>query len=459
MLESGTAATYLPESMIIGVGPDLQIFAPDQSAISFPTGMALGYFFHEYVHYLHNISTASGIAVFANTLELWRCFRLTMEAAGHSAGSAGLAPDQKAHLADLLAYLTAVRWRHDPELNHILSPHSVTIHSFVSRVDASGGNGALHTTLVCEAEIFDQGGQVEPQTITIGTLELLEQAAWLLEKRLVEAVAPLEAREPPKIFPYRIVEAVARFAVPGIDENGVLACVLAALQSSDAVDGLLQVLSIAAGAIEEGRDPVDALRRCAEMVIERNSGTLEMLLASLEREFNGNGVMARAIRNIIGAALLALAARAKDPFFELAIVADLGSRAKSIEDILRSIPSCAVLQKNPGSVDYIQRDFLLSFLPLKDVHGFDPEDGLRIVHAIFHYIGRHRRLRDLVETEHASSDKCPFYTSCNLPLRIKDRAVCKTEPWKSADWPEWDNAACWYATGVRITRPPPLTAA
>ena len=116
MVETGKIASYLPKSMVICVGPDLQIFDEHKSEISIPTATAFGYFFHEYVHYLHNISTVSGIAAFINTMELWRCFRLTMKPGGHSAGSAAFSPDQKSHLGGVLLYLRAARRRHDPSL-------------------------------------------------------------------------------------------------------------------------------------------------------------------------------------------------------------------------------------------------------------------------------------------------------------------------------------------------------
>lgn len=38
--------------------------------------------------------------------------------------------------------------------------------------------------------------------------------------------------------------------------------------------------------------------------------------------------------------------------------------------------------------------------------------------------------------------------------RQTDPSICKATPWKSVDWCGWDGAACWYATGIRITRPP-----
>jgi hypothetical protein len=447
-------ATYLPEAMIIGIGPELRIVDENGKIIEFPTATSFGYFFHEYSHYLHNISTASGIAAFINTLELWRNFRLTMSRDGHSSGSAGFPPDRKTHLADLLSYLRAARQRHEPVLKVIQSPDSLTIHSFQPQTDAARGEATLHTILACEAEIADQGGQSERQTVLIGTLEILEGAAWLLEKQLVRTINPHEVQVQPPVFPYRVVVAAAQFAAPGIDEDGILACMLTALQSSDAPDGLVQVLAIARAAIKDESDPVTVLRAEASRVLETNSGRIKAALASLDAEFHGQGVMAGAIRKIIGAANTGFEARLTNPFFELEMVKNLASSAESITDVLRHIPSCAVLQKNAGPDDKVCRDFLLSFVPETNEHGRDPEQGLRVIHSIFNYLARHRRCADFANTKEARRGMCPFYRCCNLPLRLTTPSICKATPWESADWPSREGDTCWYGTAVRICRVP-----
>lgn len=166
--------------------------------------------------------------------------------------------------------------------------------------------------------------------------------------------------------------------------------------------------------------------------------------------------MAVTIRQIIDTARLGFTKRRVDPFFELQIIQKLGDRSVSIDAVLREMP-CAVLQRNNGCPDQIGRDLLLSFRPEAEAATPtpDPESGLRVLHSIFDYINRHRRPDDLVSSDEARKGPCPFYTCCALGLRQCQPAVCKETPWEAADWPGWGEKAgrCWYATGVRITRP------
>jgi hypothetical protein len=448
-------ASYLPESMLIKIGPDLIIFDPDAPGI-FPTAFAFGFFFHEYAHFLHNISTVSGVAVVINTIELWRCFRQTIDAAGNCGGSGSDDAARKNHLQTLISYLSAARQNHRPLLKTIASPVSVTITSVTERSDVQGTNQEILSVLECDAIVSDQGGQTENSTIRIGTLELLESAAWLLEKRMVTAINPQETISPPPVFPYHIVEALADYAAPGLEEEGVLACVLAALQSSDAPQALKEILEIARQAVQSGHDPVTALRQSTLHALNQGADQLEQVFGALEAEFSNDGVLARAIRRIISAARQGFELRRVDPFFELRIIENIGSRSWSLKNVIRQIPSCAVLQIRPDDENHIGRDILSSFLPNADEYGQDPEAGLRVVHSVFDYVGRHRTKEGLTTTQQAQRGSCPFYTCCDLSLRKKEPDVCRNTPWKSADWPDWDRAgsACCYGTAVRITRPP-----
>lgn len=454
---SKAVAAYLPESMLIRIGPDLRILNAQGMPEPFPTAQAFGWFFHEYAHYLHNISTASGIAAFINTLELWRCFRVTVDLAAYSADSYAFAPKDKDHLARLLAYLDAARRNHKPKLRMIHTPVLLTVSSYLTEVDVEGADGQpLLTTVVCQSEVRDQGGQTEQVTSRLGTLELLEGAAWLLEKRMVEAVNANETAQSPPIFPYRVAEALAARAVPGLPEEAVLACILASLQSSDAPAAFVEVLGIAGEALSDRKDPVAVLRERARAVAVQNEEQLERTFASLEAEFNGNGVMATAVRRIVGAARTSCAARRDDPFFEVDTIRILGSGNETVDQVLQRMPSCAIMQHNYGSFDAIGRDYLLSFLPISTPVEGDPESGLRIIHSLFDYVNRHRKPIHLASTGNAARGACPFYTCCSLALRQTEPEVCRRTPWEAADWSGWDEAkgTCWYGAGVRITRPP-----
>ena len=61
-----TMASYLPERMIMRIGPELKLVDDQGKPMALPTADAAGVFFHEYTHFLHNISSISGISVFVN---------------------------------------------------------------------------------------------------------------------------------------------------------------------------------------------------------------------------------------------------------------------------------------------------------------------------------------------------------------------------------------------------------
>ncbi len=285
---------------------------------------------------------------------------------------------------------------------------------------------------------------------------MLEGAAWLLENRMVKAINPSAQIDLPAIFPYRVVEAAARYAAPGLDDVGIITCILAALQSSDAPKALEEVFVIAAEAHRGGQDPSVVLRQKVKDSLKQCQSELDEVFRGLEKEFASDGIVATAVRQIVATARRAFEHRRADPFFELQMIDDRKNNAVSFEDTIRRFAPCAVLQKREGHEDDIERDVLYSFLPPVNERGHDPENGLRTLHSIFDFLGRHWRLESLVGTQEAQNSRCPFYTCCNLSLRTKEPAICKTSPWKSVDWPAWDlgKGLCWYGTAIRFTRPP-----
>jgi hypothetical protein len=450
-------AGYLPQAMIIRMSAALPVYDHSGKVLQFPTPAAFGFFFHEYVHFLHNISTVSGIAALINTVELWRCFRATIVPDGASAGSATLPADKAQHLTTLVSYLAATRRNNEPASRLIQRPVSIKIKSCDLRPVVQSGSDVFASVLVCQGEITSDSGQTEAVDVSIGTLELMESAAWLLEKRVVRALDRTALIVPAPIFPYQVATALGEYLAPDVNEDGLLACVLSALQSSDAPAAFPETLKIASDAVLQGNDPVAELRKSVGAALKQGAGTLEAQFQALETEFNGNGIMAVAMRQIIAAARAAFQMREKDPFFELAMIADIASGA-SVQHILQRIPSCALKQEEAGAFDQLQRDVLISFQPLSATSGRDPEDGLRTIHAIFHYVSSHLTQHGFVETTGARRSPCPFYTCCNLRLRTGEPNICRSEPWLSASWPHWGpDGKCWYGAGVSITTPPPAS--
>jgi hypothetical protein len=345
----------------------------------------------------------------------------------------------------------------EPASRLIPRPVSINLKSCDLRPVVQSGSDVLASVLVCQGEIASDKGQTEAVEVSIGTLELMESAAWLLERRVVCALDSIAQIMPAPIFPYEVATALGEYLAPNVNEDGLLACVLAALQSSDSPAAFPETLKIASDAVVQGNDPVAELRKSVGAALRQGAGALEAQFQALETKFNGSGIMAVAMRQIIAAARAAFQMREKDPFFELAMIADIASGA-SVQHILQRIPSCALKQEEAGAFDQLQRDVLISFQPLSATSGRDPEDGLRTIHAIFHYVSSHLTQHGFVETSAARHSACPFYTSCNLPLRKGEPNICRSEPWLSASWPHWGpDGKCWYGTAVSITTPPPAS--
>jgi hypothetical protein len=74
--------------------------------------------------------------------------------------------------------------------------------------------GVLLSTFACEAEVRDGRGTAEHCRIEIGIPEIMEAAAWLLERRLASALAPGAAESPVPVFPYKLVSALAEHLLP-----------------------------------------------------------------------------------------------------------------------------------------------------------------------------------------------------------------------------------------------------
>ena len=202
-------------------------------------------------------------------------------------------------LKQLLNHLREMRRDNSPELRFVISPVTIDIRNYVLEPSLGSTGDVLTTVLRYEAKIGDDHGGTEIVEGSIGTLELLECAAWLLEKRIVQAVDPSKQARRPRLFPYLIVEEFCRYEVPALDEDEVLVCVLAALQSSDAISALMELLVICRRALASGRGAVEVIRSCTKCTLAESRPRMETQFARLEEEFSGDGIMAVAIRRIV----------------------------------------------------------------------------------------------------------------------------------------------------------------
>lgn len=447
-----TAGSYIPDSMVIKLGKALDAFADPLTPKGFEKPETFGIFFHEWIHYLHNVSTIVGISALQNLIKLWQIFRFSFEPGGFSAGSDPLPSDAAVMVTELQKYLGGSRKRHFSTLDKLTSLNNVTVTDIVLEPQ-----GTAISTLRCTIHVLEQDGHDQVHTAHIGTNEILENVAWLLEKKLVNALGGASNLSLPTVTPYRIVEAAASLKVPEQDDDVIIACMLSALQDSDPPSVLLDRFEIVKDALEKQVSPIAELAKMTKLQLANNETWMENCLCGIEASFPVDEPMARAVRDLVATVRRNMQFRRDDPFFEFSIIEKLRANSATFDDEIRRYGACAVIQERSGYEDDIQRDLMYCFTDRTEDET-DPQVGWRIIHAAFRFLGLHTSVTGFMPTINIKAIACPFYTICDLSLRKAEPEICRTSPWISVDWATWEPKGdrCWYGTAIYVTRPPSI---
>jgi hypothetical protein len=447
---SVAAASYLPECQVITLKEHFDAFADPNNVRGIQNADELGFFFHEWLHYLHNVSTVQGLSAFANQVGHWQNFRFTIGAEGLSQGSASLSPEMQAYVRQNMAYLVASR---SPKRNHLpgqIEPSRVRITAAAPVSTPIGETNASMTTIRCDAVIAQKDGYQQPISLEIGTHEILEGLAVLFETELVRRRGGTVAPTP--LAPYRLLELLAKHVAPDLSLFDVTLCALGALQWSDAPGELLSMLAHGQQAHVDGASPTRALLDKALSLLSATAKWREKTLADLEARFPVDDSLSRAVKQTVANFRMNFAARAQNPFFEWELVHEVAQDPSRMDDVIRRHGACAVIQRRPGDADAIDRDLMFDIVtgPADPLLGF----GWRKMHASFRFLTLHctesgfAATRDLQLGERT---KCPFYTACSYGVRKAHPEICAREPWKTLDVGDV-NGACWYHAAVAVMR-------
>jgi hypothetical protein len=116
-LLSATIASYMPDRQLITFSAAMQVIPEEGNSRGLFQGPhVIGYFFHEWFHYLHNVSTIHGISAFASLVSLWSAYRWTTDERGFGQGAFTSGTPEEFKTEDLLTLLKAARMRRGKSL-------------------------------------------------------------------------------------------------------------------------------------------------------------------------------------------------------------------------------------------------------------------------------------------------------------------------------------------------------
>lgn len=448
-------ARYMPDRQLITFSQDIKILPKVEASKKTTLSLDIretSYFFHEWMHYLHNISTLHGIGAFVALAEIWSAFRFTTDSLGISSGQINHTDPESFQVKSLIAIIAAARKSMNLKLPRDIAPGDVSVKAFAEK---NASESVVATQLEISIVLKNKLGDQTTSTMTLGPGELLESVAFLLEKRFLERLAGLQTEQFP-VVPYHVLTIFAHHIDPSLTEEDVLLCGLFSLQFTSPVSDLENILRKCAS-IDSG----SGKRRqyLEKLVIEHMTlyeSEYQEWLNRLDRMFPLEKSMGRAVIETIRYMRKNLLTRKERPFFELDFIEEMHHKGAShFHEIMNRLMTthgmCAGKQEHPGLIDEIERDQLFDFT----ITGQDEElrTARRVMLASFEYVLRHisNDNNGFLDTKYAKNFPCPFYTSCNLQVRHNKPEICKTQPWRTLEFSA-DNL-CWYAEGVLNLRP------
>ncbi|MDD9578529.1 hypothetical protein PIG65_08335 [Enterobacter sp. FR 78] len=439
-------ATYLPESQIITLTKDFPALEDPQNPIGFTNPTQFAFFFHEWIHFLHNISTIHGFSVFCSQLILWNNFRWTMENKDTSLGSSHINPKLIENNKIHFNFIISNRKRNLCTLPDYAKNKDILFDAHeIEPLKYADGQVTCTSLIKCKVTFNDNSYDLH-----IGLLEILESVAYMLESKCAQEMNSTPQESP--FYPYHTVSGLAKKVASSLTDDDLICCMLASLQSNDSPRVLMNLLiemeSLEADCRYEKL--VSHVKKQLNELAEATDSSINQIINLFPvDEPMGNFIKLtlRRIKNNLGF-------RIEDPFLELNIIKKISKKPLEMNDIIRKFGGCTIIQKRNNDPEIPECDVMYDFeLPENDESTLF---GSKKLHACFHFILLHYRPSgEIVKTENltnSSRSRCPFYTVCGESLRVSNSEICNSKPWKSMSCAS--NQGCYYAAAMIATNPP-----
>ena len=443
-------ASYSPEKQLITFSPSTLILPRDGARGNFETPVQMSYFFHEWIHYIHNVSTIHGLSAYSSFIGLWNAFRYTTDESGLGQGSFNTSSAEELKTRTYMEVIMSTRRGAEQPL-----PKNMTVDMcrIVSCEPAGNFNGKPDH-LDVSVEVTNKHGEVVKFQKVIGPTEIVESVAYLLESLFLVRGFQHQPSSAP-VFPYQTLTLLAQHIAPDLDDKTVLLCGLASLQSTFPTDAVIQFFKVCHERSKKNMDAIAWLTAATIEQLRNNESALRAGLKEMRDMFPFPGGVERAVKESIAFMEKNLELRLTNPFFEVDFVEQIREAGPSNFDqimnhLMQTHGICSCRQERRGLDDEIGRDDLFNFA----VAAGDDRliDARLAMLASLDFLGRHLKPDGSFKaTADLPNRKCPFYSSCQDPTRRVHAEDCATQPWKSVH----ARAAgiCNYAQGVLHFQP------
>lgn len=475
MQSDSVTAGYFPEWMVIRLPESYTwMFLENGHGPASPADRArsLAIFFHEWIHHFHNTSTISGILAFSATMSLWSSFRWTVSAFGSGGSdSADLPEAHHVHIERMSKYFNAVRKRR--ECNEKLkafnkgfafyNDENAIVAEPIAKLPkwADGMATEVFHVLRCHARRLRGGSysNIENVVVEIGTFEIVEGVASLLETLLVRCICPGENPEAMPFSPYELLPRFAEHIVPDINDELIVACAIASLQHPDPPTELLRILRELAPI--DGKDREKFVESIAMDLVRRNRNNIELHLRYLDRRFPVDEPMAEVVKWLTVRMRARLDEREATAFPELQLLTKIAfDPTKILEALVDRSSALLFLMSTQG----IAGNDSAHLLELRPPYTGRSESAFQAGRFRFwtalHFLNQHLGEENIINSKSVESSTassvCPLYCHCDYPPRLRNEPSCKEAPWRIGESKLAQEEICWYHAGEIASRRGPI---
>ena len=404
---------------------------------------------HEFLHYLHDLSTIVGQACLFNQVLMKSIFTKYAKKGLNTAESLGMkkAPEQNFN------FHSAYMFRHILEGGGplVTKMHEITrIYEHEEAVTGRDQNSTKTKMItIPQIQYIEKTGQGDiGASVKLGSFYLFESIAYEIDQLVGERQRhPVMAGNARKGTEYTVGRMVAQSIHPHISMKNVARLALMALQNVNCGQSFLLMLKELKNNLNNGI-PEEHTVELIKGRVSQNLAAMETMFAAQLHEyirvFRGRSGLETSYTYLVNVSLDLYRRRIADPCFELELIYE-----DKIVELLKMVQLCDFFyifndSEPPAADPEFNRDYIGSALDS------NTSFALKTLVAFDHYFSMHyaQTTKD-IEKKTAENCRCPFYSSCSISYRRDHAYLCLTKPWRIYELQyKKDKKYCWYGTGV-----------
>jgi hypothetical protein len=364
--------------------------------------------FHEYFHYLHEVSTMAGTLNFYYHLINRAYFSIyAVETSGSEYPSIEL---------DILKLMNANRLVFKSLDGHrpsnlasikILRIVSIELYPFNAKLSNYPEQLVMRIPVV-QFEAYDLERQVfYTDEITFGKFYLYEGIAHHVENLVHVEMGSIPENQSTISAEYLLMEKVAEHIVPDISVRAMLEIATLSLSYMNCGEFFIGFLNDVATNSNRA-EVLQGLKKQTQDMLRENLTSYTTQFEGLTSAVRGRQPLINAVDYLSKLMIANLKRRIENPIFEIDVV-----YSGRLDDIVNYVTMSPMIYEFDEDFDIIKRDYAGTYL--NDLGN----DMLTFLGYLdYFYAG----------TSNIENHPCPLYTACNHPLRIAKGEQCKTKP-------------------------------